>query len=180
MKQDILHLIEEELFQDNIDTEIEDYRIYWTDNFGAENEVYRSQTAVSNNRIAWWQKNEVGKELVRIKMSKDTIINWRPPINTMGLSSLGSSFMKFYKDFLILKYQDKHRERVFVINTNPIQIEEIKGEGYRKNIKLVDNLLYVKGEPHGQITETNIQKENIITKIISGEYLKERKINFDL
>lgn len=177
MNQKILNIIEEELFQDNIDTKLEANLIYWKDNFGAENEVRIDQIAINKNRIAWWQNNEVGKELVRIKINDDTIINWRPPINTMGLSSMGCDFIEFYLEFLIIKYQDKHRERVFIIDTNNILTEEIQTSGYRKKIKLVDNKLFLQEQPNGQITMTSIQTGNINTGIISNSYLMERNID---
>lgn len=177
MNQKILSIIEEELFQDNIDAELEANRIYWKDNFGAENEILIHQIAVNKNLIAWWQNNEVGKELVRIKINDGVIINWRPPINTMGMPSMGCNFIEFYLKFLIIKYQDKHRERIFIIDTNNIQIEEIKTNGYKKKVKLIGNQLFIQEEPKGQITMTSIQTGNINTEIISKSYLMKRNID---
>ena len=140
---DILDLIEEELFQDNIDTEIENDRIFWTDNFGAENEVLRSQTARNGAIIAWWQMNGVGKETVKIKISNQVTLNWRPSINTMGLSSLGCSFIEIHKNFLILKYKDKHAERIFVFDYKKMKETEIHTRGKTKYLKLEGNKLIV-------------------------------------
>ena len=158
MNKDILDIIEEELFQDNIDTELKDDLICWKDNFGAENEININQIAVNGDIIAWWQNNEVGKELVRIKVKDGIIINWRPPINTMGLGSSGCDFIKFYHQFLIVKYQDKHRKRIFIIDTNCIQVEEIGTDGYTKKVKMKGNRLFIRDM--GYDVEIKIQKDH--------------------
>ncbi|WP_452222091.1 hypothetical protein [Lacinutrix salivirga] len=144
MNKDILDIIEEELFKDNIDTELKDDCIFWKDNFGTENEIHINQIAVNGHLIAWWQKNEVGKELVRIKVKDGIIINWRPPINTMELGSLGCDYIKFYFQFLIVKYKDKHRHRIFIIDTKHIQVEEIETSGYTQNVKLNGDKLLIR------------------------------------
>lgn len=155
MTTNILDLIEEELFQGNIDTEIKNGAIYWKDNLGAENEIHTNQTAINGTVMAWWQKNEVGKDLVRIKIKDDLIINWRPPINTMGTESSGCDYINFYHQFLIIKYKDKHRGRIFIIDTNCIQVEEITTDGYTKKVLFNRNKLHIKGMGYDiVITET--------------------------
>lgn len=144
MTENILDIIEEELFQDNIDTDIKDNTIVWKDNFNAENEVHLHETAKHNGIVAWWQRNEVGKELVRIKLSDALIINWRPPINTMGLISDGCSFIQFYQHYLIVKYRDKHGERAFVININKLTFEELAMKGRDYDFELIENQLIAK------------------------------------
>lgn len=158
MNKDIIHIIEEELFQDNIDTELKDDCIFWKDNFGAENEVQFKQIAVNGHLIAWWQKNEVGKELVRIKVRDGIIINWRPPINTMGLASLGCDYIKFYFHFLVVKYKYKHRYRIFIIDTKYIQVEEIETSGYTKNVKLNRDRLLIR-DMGDDVIVTTVQAE---------------------
>lgn len=166
MANKILELIDEELFQDNIDTEIKGDVIYWKDNFGAENEIHSYQTAMQDEMIAWWQSNEVGKELLRIKIQTGIIINWRPPINTMGLGSMGCDFLKFYEHYLIVKYTDKHRQRVFIINVKTLNIQEIKSEGYTKDLELIGNKLYLKDPVGGQLLMLTILSDKIETEII--------------
>lgn len=180
MQNEALDIIDEELFQDNIDTDIVDGKIVWKDNFGAENEIESDQIAVNGDIIAWWQKNEVGKELVRIKIQEGFIINWRPPINTMGTNSMGCSFIEFYNEFLVLKYRDKHRERIFIINTKNIAAEEIKLKSYRKQMKLVDKELYIKEVEGGQIIKISIQSDEFTKEQIDENYLFSRGINFDV
>ncbi len=144
MNKDILDIIAEELFQDNVDTELKDDCIYWKDNFGAENEIHINQIAFNGHLIAWWQENEIGKELVRIKVKDEIIVNWRPPINTMGLGSSGCDCIKFFHHFLVIKYRDKHRNRIFIIDTNYIQVEEIETDGYTKKVKLNGDKLLIR------------------------------------
>lgn len=144
MNRKVIDIIEEELFQDNIDTELKDDCIFWKDNMGAENEVQFKQIAVNGNLIAWWQKNEVGKELVRIKVKDGIIINWRPPINTMGYGFPGCDFIKFYHHFLVIKYRDKHHYRIFIIDTNTILVEEIAKDSYTKKVKMNGKTLLIR------------------------------------
>ena len=176
MTHNTLDIIEEELFQDNIDSEIKENAIYWKDNHGAENVIRKSQTAVAGERIAWWQQNEVGKELVRIRLKKDLIVNWRPPINTMGLGSMGCDFLEFYEDFLVLRYRDKHRERVFIIHLENLEIEEINLKGYKKKMKRVEEKLYVKTELKGECLMISLNPEGTITEGINQEFLDSQKI----
>ena len=144
MNKEIVEIIQEELFQDNIDTELKDVCIFWKDNFGAENEVQFKQIAVNGDLIAWWQKNEVGKELVRIKVKDGIIMNWRPPINTIGLGFPGCDFIKFYHQFLVIKYRDNHHYRIFIIDTNLILVEEIDKDGYTKKVEMNGKRLLIK------------------------------------
>lgn len=94
--KEIFDIIEDELYLTVPDFKIEEDRIFWKDTFGAEIEISRHSTAINDRGIfAWWQSNEVGHELVRIKINKDIIINWRPPINTMGKPSSRGTFTVF-------------------------------------------------------------------------------------
>ncbi|MGH1338668.1 MAG: hypothetical protein ACRBFS_21320 [Aureispira sp.] len=132
----ILEEIDEELFQDNIDTEIKKDSLYWIDNFKASNKIYKSQTAVNGNRIAWWQINEVGKDIVKIKLSNDLTICWRPDLNTMGQESQGCNFIEFCQEVLVVKYQDKHRERVFLFNIDHLESKEISTHSRDLTLKM--------------------------------------------
>jgi len=139
---------------------LKDHSIWWKDNLGAENEIHRSQTVRDGDKIAWWQINEVGKDLVRICLQKDRILNWRPPINTMGLGSAGCSFIAFCLDFLILKYRDKHRERIFIIQTQNILAKEIQIAGFTKELKLIDGELFIKDLPSGDLYKVSFATDN--------------------
>ncbi|MEM6723955.1 MAG: hypothetical protein AAF598_07950 [Bacteroidota bacterium] len=163
MIQDLLHRVDEALFLDNIDTEDTDTGLCWTDNFGAENEVDRNQIAAQGDRLAWWQKNEVGKELLRIQLSKELIINWRPPINTMGLGSPGCAFLEFYEDLLIVQYPDKHHDRVFVIDLPNLNFVEVPLQGRVIGLERTADRLTVQGSISRVRTVTVLQSGNIVT-----------------
>ncbi|MEO1434867.1 MAG: hypothetical protein AAFV80_04980 [Bacteroidota bacterium] len=164
MINDLLKRVDEALELDNIDTEDTEHSLRWTDNFGAENEVYRSQVAAQGKRLAWWQKNGVGKELLRIQLSEDLIINWRPPINTMGMSSMGCHFLEFYEELLIVQYRDKHGDRTFVIDILHLNFVEVRTKGYDKSIQRIDDRLYVQGT---ETTETTLESGNIRTVVVN-------------
>lgn len=170
--------IEDELFLDNINTEIKEDEIIWIDNFGTENSVSSYMTATSENRIAWWQCNDVGKDLVRIKLESGIIVNWRPIINTMGMSSLGCSFINFFSEFLIVMYMDKHTDRIFAINTANLNVEEINFYGRYERIKKVENEIFVSKSPLEDILKMTISEDGIKSEIVNLEYLKERDIKF--
>jgi len=128
MEKDLLDLIAEELFLDNIDTEKRGDTLYWKDNMGAENLIEASQTASSGNLLAWWQQNEVGKDMVKLRLAAGVFIHWRPPLKTMGMSYGGCSLLRFYQNRLVVAYRDKHKDRVFTLHTETLAIEEVGGE----------------------------------------------------
>lgn len=170
--------IEDELFLDNINTEIKEDEITWIDNFGAENSIFSYMTATDEKRIAWWQCNEAGKDLVRIKLESGITINWRPPINTMGLSSQGCGFINFFSQFLIVMYTDKHTNRIFAINTTNFNVEEINFYGNYRRIKQVENEIFVTNSSTDDILKMTISEDGIKRETVSLEYLKERNIKF--
>jgi hypothetical protein len=170
--------IEDELFLDNINTEIKEDEISWMDNFDAVNSISSSMTATSEKKTAWWQCNEVGKDLVRIKLENGIIINWRPPINTMGMSSLGCGFINFFSQFLIVAYSDKHTNRIFAINTQDFNVEEINFYVQYNRIKEVDNEIFVSNYSSDAILKITISEDAIKSEMVSLQYLSERNINF--
>lgn len=173
---EVLDKIEDELFLDNINTEMKEHEITWIDNFGAENSVFSYMTAMDEKRIAWWQCNEAGKDLVRIKLESGITINWRPPINTMGLSSQGCGFINFFSHFLIVMYSDKHTNRIFAINTTNLNVEEINFYGNYRRIKQVENEIFVTNSSTDDILKMTISEDAIKCEVVSLEYLKERSI----
>ena len=178
MKNSILDLIDEELFQDNIDTEIRNDSLYWIDNFGAENKIINTMIANNGDLIAWWQMNASGKDLVRIKISNDLIINWRPKLNTAGTHSTGCNFIEFFEHFLIVNYQDKHRERTFVFDSKKLVDKEIRSNGYRKKLKLVENNLFIKNDSTTEILKLKIGTDHTISELVTEDFLKSKQITF--
>jgi hypothetical protein len=175
---EVLDKIEDELSLDNISTEIKEHEITWIDNFGDENSIFSYMTATDQQRIAWWQCNEAGKDLVRIKLESGITINWRPPINTMGLSSQGCGFINFFSQFLIVMYTDKHTNRIFAINTTNLNVEEINFYGNYRRIKQVENEIFVTNSSTDEILKMTIFEDSIKREMVSLEYLKERNIKF--
>lgn len=150
MTESILDVIEDILIKENIDSQRKSHSLHWLDNMGAENEILSYETATDGNKIAWWQRNENGNEIVKIKLENDLVVSWYPPINTMGTHSNGCSFIQFYQQFLIVKYRDKHRERAFIINSDNLQVEEIMLEGRVYEFKLHSNQLMAKEKNSGE------------------------------
>jgi hypothetical protein len=177
--KEIFDIIEDELYLTVPDFEIEENRIFWKDTFGAEIEISRHSTAINDRGIfAWWQSNEVGHELVRIKINKDIIINWRPPINTMGQPSSGGH-LQFFENFLIALYQDKHRQRLFVFNIDTLKAEEVVTKGFSKKVKLNGNELFIADSFENEFIKITLYPERMEREEIDEEYMNSRNIKFD-
>ncbi|KFF01666.1 hypothetical protein [Chryseobacterium luteum] len=177
--KEIFEIIEEELYMTVRDFEIEEDRIFWKDAFGAEIEICKYSTAINNQGVfAWWQSNEVGHELVRIKINRDTIINWRPPINTMGQPSSGG-YLQFFENSLVTQYLDKHGERLFIFNVHTLKAEEIITKGFRKKIKLNGNELFVADSYENEFIKISIYPDRLEREEIDEAYLDRRNIKFD-
>ncbi len=161
-KKEILRSIYVDL-PDDKNVELKDDILIWIDHFGAENSVSIEDIAYENSKIAWWQNNSAGLDLVFLKLHPTILITWQIPLNTMGQFSWGCSNIFFYKNYLIVKYKDKHSDRIFFFNTNNLKIEEIVTTYYWKKIKLIDNRLYVwdiKGEEYLEVKifENNLER----------------------
>ncbi|MBB6372461.1 hypothetical protein [Chryseobacterium shigense] len=177
--EEIFSIIEEELYLTVPDFTIEEDRIFWKDAFGAEIEIYRYSTASNNQGVfAWWQSNEAGNELIRIKINRDIIINWRPPINTMGQPSSGGH-LQFFENFLITQYQDKHGQRLFVFNVDTLKAEEIITKGFSKKVKLNGSELFVADSSENKFIKISIYPDRLEREEVDEEYMNSRNIKFD-
>ncbi|MEJ5104528.1 hypothetical protein [Chryseobacterium sp. MYb328] len=178
---EILTLIDEELFTDNIKTELSEHKIVWTDPSGTENSVSPHQTAINNEGIiAWWQCNEAGKEKVHIRLREKKVITWKPPINTLGQPTFRDGILYFHENYLIIKYKDTHYQRLFIFNIRTLKNEEILINALTIQVKIIGNELFLGGlyqdEEFIKITmyPDHLEKENI-----NEAYLQQRKITFD-
>ncbi|UKB83093.1 hypothetical protein LF887_19065 [Chryseobacterium sp. MEBOG06] len=171
---EILNLIDEELFMNNIKTEITEEKIVWTDNFGAENSVSVYQTAVNSYGIlAWWQYNEAGKEQVYIRINERTLIMWRPPIN----NPYSNARLYFYEHYLIIKYQDKHRERLFIFNIQTLNCEEIILKNLTTQIQIVGNELLLRGfYSDEEFIKITLYPDHFEKEIVDEAYINQKNI----
>ncbi len=178
---EILNLIDDELFMENIKTELTEQEIVWTDTFGAKNSVSIHQTAINNNGvIAWWQNNEAGKEQVRIRIDEKTFITWKPPINTLGQSSFSGGLLYFYENYLIIKYKDKHRERLFIFNITTLKAEEILLRNLTTQVKISGNELLLTGLYSDEdFIKITMHPDRIERESIDQEYIHRRNITLD-
>ena len=112
IKNNLLNLIDEELIADGFDTELSENYIKWKDGFGAECEVLKADIAYNEKSIAWWQHNEVGKDILRIRLENEVILTWRPKANHHSWGFTDVSLQWIDKE-LIVKYKNKHTDYVF-------------------------------------------------------------------
>lgn len=178
---EILTLIDEELFTNNIKTELCEQKIIWTDPSGTENSVSPHQTAINNNGvIAWWQCNEAGKEEVHIRIKEKKILTWKPPVTTLKSPIFRDGLLHFYENFLIIKYKDAHYQRIFIFNIKTLKGEEILVDALTIQVKIIGNELFLGGLYHDEefiritMYSDHFEKENI-----DEAYLQQRNITFD-
>ena len=178
---EILTLIDEELFTDNIKTELSEQKIIWTDHSGAENSVSPHQTAINNDGvIAWWQCNKAGKEEVRIRLKEKKILTWKLPVNTLGQPIFRDGLLYFYENHLIIKYKDNHYQRLFMFNIKTLRDEEILINALTIQIKIIGNELFLGGiYPDEECIKVTMYPDHFEKENIDEAYLQERNIIFD-
>lgn len=153
---EILNLIDDELFQQNIDSEITSDKIEWKDNFGAENEIIINFCDRYLDNLAWWKFNSAGKDLVMFTQD-NFLVSWQPPLNNMGIS-LGCKYLKFHKSKLVVAYQDKHYQRLYSLNTKDLKATEL----YlcrKLHVTLIDNILFIKDDEKNVYLSVNLDSD---------------------
>ncbi|MGU3376254.1 hypothetical protein [Chryseobacterium sp. M5A1_1a] len=180
-QSEILNLIDDELLLDNIKTELNKQHIVWTDHSGTENSINIHQTAVNNSgAIAWWQYNEAGKEQVCIRLKERNVITWKPPINTLGKPLFRDGSLYFHENYLIIKYKDRHYQRLFIFNIKTLQTEEIILNALTIQIKIIGNELFLGGLYHDEeFIKITMHSDHFEREIIDEAYISKRNITFD-
>ncbi|AZA99904.1 hypothetical protein EG359_09835 [Chryseobacterium joostei] len=178
---DILNLIDDELLLDNIKTELNKQHIVWTDHSGTENSINIHQTAINNDGvIAWWQYNEAGKEQVSVRLAERKVITWKPPVTTLEQPSFRDGSLYFYENYLIIKYKDKHYQRLFIFNIKTLQTEEIILNALTIQIKVIGNELFLGGLYHDEeFIKVTMYADRFEKENIDEAYLQQRNITFD-
>lgn len=151
---EILDKIDDELFELNIDAEIKSDKIIWKDNFGAENYINLNASDKYGENLAWWKFNEAGKDIVMFT-KEDFVVTWKPsPLNNMGMSS-ECIYLKFCREILVVAYQDKHRQRVFSINTTTLEVRQLYHCG-KIGVAIWNDLLFVKDYDRNECFSVNL------------------------
>lgn len=175
--REIFLLVQEELYAQNVDTEITEDEIVWTDHYGAENSVSEWQTAVSEiGWVAWWLRNDVGNDMVKIWKSRDIVITWHPPLNTMGQSSLGGR-LQFFENFLIIRYYDKHGERIFIFNIPTLNKTEIFM--IPSKFKSYGHTLFIGNSFNSQVLKITNDTSHMEKEEVDEEYMESLNLKFD-
>ncbi len=165
-------------FDENV--ELKDNELIWIDNFGGENSVSIKDIAFNEKSFAWWQCNSAGLDSVFLKLNPQILVNWKIPLNTMGQPSWGCQNIFFYKNYLIVKYKDKHSDRILFLNTNNLNIEEILTTSYYwKNIKLIENVLYIWDRKGEECIEVEIFENKLERRITNLINLNKAGINLE-
>jgi len=171
---EILEIIQDELFFINIDSEIKSNKLVWNDNLGAENFVKAEYCDKSyNNCIAWWKFNEVGKDLVMF--TKDAfIINWIPSLNSMGMST-SCIYLKFSGNILVVAYQDKNIQRVFSLNITNLEVKELY-HCSKIGVIINNDYLYIKDYEKNECFSVNLHIPLLEKRIEHEQSLKSNQI----
>lgn len=180
-QSEILNMIDDELLMEDIQTELNEQKIIWRDDFGAENSINIHQTAINNNgAVAWWQCNESGKEQVCIKLKEKNIITWKPPITSLEQTFFRDGLLYFYENYLIIKYKDKHYQRVFIFNIKTFETEEIIINALTIQVKIESNELFLAGlYSDEEFIKVTMHPDRLERENIDEEDLNKRNIKFD-
>ncbi|MFY7729093.1 MAG: hypothetical protein ACOVRN_06235 [Flavobacterium sp.] len=173
---ELLDKIDDELFADNIDTEIVGDKIIWRDNFHTENYVDIKYTDYSGCKFAWWQFNSSGKDIVRV-CNGDFIHNWRPKLNNMG-GTLGCIYLKFYENLLFVAYPDKDGDRLYAFDTKQVKTNEVHYCGII-GVCIYNDLLFVKDYNKKEVFYMDLKLPLLEKVNISEEEVRNLGIKFD-
>lgn len=162
-KKALLKLIYEEI--DFKEGELKDDEIAWKNIFGAEHVVSEYNIAFQNGMFAWYEDNDVGFDVLKLKINSNFILEWKVPVNSMGFSYGGCMFIEFCENFLIVMYADKHRNQLVVINTKTFELENLGVLSRSPSVDLNENVLTVK--------EKNEENSSFIVRFHDGVFTKE-------
>ena len=125
------------------DAELKDDKIIFRNNYGAENSISIDDIDSNDQMFAWYETSEIGFDKVKIKINEQTTIEWKPPINSMGLSA-GCNFFKFHKNYLIVGYRDKSSDMLAFVDLTNFSVKEFYffGDGYY--FKQINNEIHIK------------------------------------
>jgi len=112
-QKNLLRLVFEKI--DFTEGELKDNEIVWKNIFGAEHIIYEYNIAFQQDMLAWYEDNEVGLDILKLKINKNFILEWKVPVNTMGFSYGGCRFIDFCNNFLVVVYIDKHHDQLVLI-----------------------------------------------------------------
>ncbi|KAA0127461.1 hypothetical protein FY557_12635 [Chryseobacterium sp. SN22] len=122
-KKQLLEWVYEEI--DFKDGELKDGKITWKNIFEAEHVVYAKDIAYQDDKLAWYENNEVGLDLLKLKINKNFVLEWKVQTNTMGFSYGGCQLIDFCENYLIVIYIDKHGKTLVLINTDRLDMTRI-------------------------------------------------------
>lgn len=150
-KQELLKLVYEEI--DFSEGELKEDKIVWRNIFGAEHFVSKYNIAFQNDRLAWYENNDAGLDVVKLKLNKNFTLEWKVPVNSMGFSYGGCRFIQFCNNFLIAVYADKHTNFLAIINIKTFELEKLAVKDY-SSVNLNGNVLTVisKNDEHPNLT----------------------------
>jgi hypothetical protein len=171
MEINLLDIIDNELIADGFDTELLDDYINWEDGFGANNEIFKQDIAYNGKSIAWWQRNEVGKDILRIRLENEVILSWRPKARHHSWGFL-CGFIQWFDNQLIVKYKNKHTDYIFRFDGLKFKQLFSGSIGY---FAIKNEMIYIK-EPsyhQGRLLKLNLLGNEEVTLSSTDELIRE-------
>ncbi|MGN7864913.1 hypothetical protein [Chryseobacterium sp.] len=180
-KAEIPKQIKEELLEDPMNMELSEQKMIRTHPESVENTVFPHQTTDNNHGdTAWWQCSEAGKEQVQIRLRDKRILTWKPPVSTLEQPAFRDCLLYFYENYLIIKYKDKHYQRVFIFNIQTLRNEEIMINALTIRMKILGNELFLAGfYSDEELIKITMHPDHIERENIDETYLQQRNITFD-
>ncbi|KFF75311.1 hypothetical protein HX13_03535 [Chryseobacterium sp. P1-3] len=180
-KTEIPKQINEELLEDPMNMELSEQTMIRPHPESVENTVFPHQTTTNNHGdTAWWQCNEAGKEQVQIRLRDKKILTWKPPVSTLEQPTFRGCLLYFYENYLIIKYKDKHYQRLFIFNIHTLRNEEILIDALTIRVKIIGNELFLAGfYSDEELIKITMHPDHIERENIDETYLQQRNITFD-
>jgi hypothetical protein len=141
-KEQLLKSVYNEI--DFVEGELKENEIVWKNIFGAENIVSNYDIAYQRGKLAWYENNESGNDIVKLKINRNFILKWKVSVSSMGFSYGGCKYINFCENFLVVVYADKHRDKLILINMETLNLENVGVLNRVSSIDFKENQLTIK------------------------------------
>lgn len=164
-------IIEDCLLDEGVDAVNEDGAILWKAEMGRFSIKFKD-VAVDDDKLAWYQEEEYGKCLIRIKRFNGIIISWNPIESNDQDLVFKLHYLKWFGNRLIVIFEENGRTKV-------IQLEDLSitvvYNGRPSQIAIKEERIYVIDDNGEEMAyEISLIKEVTTTTYLPKKVLQER------
>lgn len=170
-------IIEDCLIDEGVDAVNEDDAILWEAEMGSFSIKFKN-VAVDGDKLAWYQEEEYGKCLVRIKRSNGIIISWNPIESNDQDLVFKLLYIKWFGNRLIIIFEENLRTKIIQLENLSIAVLY---NGTSSQIAIKEERIYVK-DYNGEemVYEISLRKEITVVNYLSKTKLQERRPAIEL